>query len=238
MIWAPHLISTFLYLASFPIHQIVATKILTFLNSREFSDLSITSDHLDTLERTQKWVLKYLGHRTDSVHQVIGLSKDLWQTRFSLVSLKYRKHISSLVFIYKLIYFNYECSWVLIILSFHVPRIYSRSHQIFYMNASECAQMWKLLLQNERLCKDFNPDNIFRSNRIAHLTMKSTGNPLPNFQRKQITCYQMQISFFQEKIKLQQDEMRWICRSSRSEVTHLKPCLKSYDKFMKLVKKT
>lgn len=92
--------------------------------------------HSDALERIQRRFLKCLAYREDGSYPDIGYPQFNLLERFSVKSLRSRRNTSENIFLHKLIHNNFDCSEILGMLQFHVPRVHSRHRDDFYVKTA------------------------------------------------------------------------------------------------------
>lgn len=86
------------------------------------------------LEDIQRKFLKFLHFRIYGSYPVRGYSQSLLLATFSLHSLDLRRKLSSIRFLYLLCHNKIECSFLLSLLDFHVPRQASRYDKLFHLS--------------------------------------------------------------------------------------------------------
>lgn len=138
-----------------------AFKILGFIirNSREFSNIDslkllygayirakleygsiawspFYNAHVNALEKVQRRFLKFLAFKVDGIYPPIGFPHNELLEKFSVDSLENRRQISDVMFVYKIINGEVDCSDILIRLNFHIPRLASRQNATFFLPTS------------------------------------------------------------------------------------------------------
>ncbi len=87
--------------------------------------------HIDRLEYVQRRFLKYLYFLKHSNYPIQGYDQDLLREEFQIDSLRKRRTCSGLIFLYKLLNGQIDCSYLLDYLQIIVPRLEARSFPIF-----------------------------------------------------------------------------------------------------------
>lgn len=89
--------------------------------------------HILSIETLQRKFLKYLVFREDGSYPPRGFPQVSLLGRFSLQSLENRRMFVSVVFLHKLVTAVLDCSFLLSLLNFRVPRSNSRQQDVFYL---------------------------------------------------------------------------------------------------------
>lgn len=92
--------------------------------------------HSESLERIQRKFMKYLAFKVDHHYPEQGYSNDLLLSRFDMQSLKNRRTIMFLIFLYKLVNYAIDCPTLLSKINFKIPRLEARQNVLFYCPTS------------------------------------------------------------------------------------------------------
>lgn len=87
----------------------------------------------NNLENVQRRFLKYVSFRMDGVYPAVGVPEQQLLERFSFLSLKDRRKQHSLVFLFKIVNNQLDCSDILNQINFHIPRLEARNTLMFYL---------------------------------------------------------------------------------------------------------
>lgn len=90
--------------------------------------------HIQNLEKVQRRFLKYCCYKEDGTYPPVGISQSSMLDRFSLNSLQDRREKSQLIFLHKLLHNTVDCTEILGMLNFHVPRLSAREQSTFQLS--------------------------------------------------------------------------------------------------------
>lgn len=89
------------------------------------------------LERVQRRFLKYLSYRENNVYPPIGYQNSLLQERYGYKSLMVRRNMHSVIFLYNVINFTFDCTEILNKINFNVPLTVRRHNEAFYLDTAK-----------------------------------------------------------------------------------------------------
>lgn len=89
--------------------------------------------YIDNLESVQRRFLKFLSFTSNGVYPAVGYPNDLLLKKFEMHSLFARRKLHSIIFLYKIISGQVNCTSLLVQLYFRVPRPASRNIDCFYL---------------------------------------------------------------------------------------------------------
>ncbi|EFA13487.1 putative RNA-directed DNA polymerase from transposon BS-like Protein [Tribolium castaneum] len=115
--------------------------------------------HIDQLENIQRRFLKFLVFIIDGNYPIRGYDQNLLLNRFGLQSLQFRRICIIIKILYNLINNNIDCSWLLNMLNFAVPRLNSRQAMTFYpiarrTNVADKSPIVLMTTLFNNICKD------------------------------------------------------------------------------------
>lgn len=110
--------------------------------------------YINNIERVQRRFLKYLMYTTDGIYPARGYNYDDMLTRFNYVSLRSRRNISNIKFLYNLLTNKIDCTFLLNKISFNVPRLSSRHLYVFHLPTSRTNIMLRSPIY--LMCSSFN----------------------------------------------------------------------------------
>lgn len=109
---------------------------------------------VNIIENIQRKCLKLFSFKCDGVYPAQGSDGKLMEQRFGITSLRQRRDLQALSFLYKLLHNAINCPQLLSKLNFHVPRVNTRCHLTFYISAGRTNCMYKSPIN--RMCSLFN----------------------------------------------------------------------------------
>lgn len=92
--------------------------------------------HIRHLESVQRRLLKYLSFRVDGVYPPVGFPHSELLARHKVETMQDRKIRSQIIFLYKLLRNDIDCTTLLEQINFTVPRLESRTQSTFYLPRS------------------------------------------------------------------------------------------------------
>lgn len=109
------------------------------------------------LENVQRRFLKFVSYFVDGVYPDRGIDNNLLLMRFDVQSLQVRRNSLFLKFLYGLLHNKIDCPFLLCQLNFKVPRLESRSTDVFYCRQSRSNLLDKSPIS--QMCSIFNSIN-------------------------------------------------------------------------------
>lgn len=92
--------------------------------------------HSESIERIQRKFIKYLAFKVDRHYPEQGYPNNLLLARFNMQSLKVRRMMNILIFLYKLVNYLIDCPILLAKINFRIPRLEVRQRLLFYCPTS------------------------------------------------------------------------------------------------------
>ncbi len=93
----------------------------------------IYKNHTQKIEKIQRKFLKYLCFKVDGIYPEQGIENYILCNRFDVKSLSCRRKFLAIQFLHKLCVHNIDCASILAQLNFKIPRLNSRSSELFLL---------------------------------------------------------------------------------------------------------